>query len=128
MLKIPYGLSNFNRIRTKNFLYVNLKRLARADTQAGELANVLIGNVKTPTDPEVKLILKNLKESFEVFREDKKVRDQMNIIEMERAEERAKLLPIITEKDEQLAELREQLAEQSEQMAELKAQLAKQMS
>ena len=60
-----------------NILYVNLERLAEANTQAGELARVLIGDLKTPTDPDVKLILKNLKNSFKGFRDDNKVRDSM---------------------------------------------------
>ena len=79
---------------------------------------------KTLIDPIVKQILKDLKSSFKVFREDNKVRDQMNIIEMERAEERAKFIPIIAEKDEQLSEKDEQLSEKDEQIAELKAQIA----
>ena len=115
---------------TNNILYVNLKRLARADTPAGELANVLIGKVKTPTYPEVRLILKNLKNSFEVFREDNKVRDYMNIREQQvaigEAKARAELTPIIAEKDEQLSEKDEQLSKKDKQIAELKAQLAKQ--
>ena len=82
-----------------NVLYVNLERLAQADTQAGELANVLIGEIETPIDPKVKLILKNLKSSFEGFREDNKVRDTMTRKEEIAAEERAKFIPIIAEKD-----------------------------
>jgi len=117
-----------------NILYVNLERLAEANTQAGELARVLIGDLKTPTDPDVKLILKNLKNSFKGFRDDNKVRDSMTRREEIAAETRAELIPIITEQAEQIAEKNEQIAEKNEQIAkdkqliaELQAQLAKQM-
>ena len=102
---------------TNNILYVNLDRLAQVSTQAGELAKVLIGKLETPTDPEISIILKNLKSSFEAFREDKKVRDTMTRKEEIEAEARAELIPIISEQAEKLAVQDEKLAVQDEKLA-----------
>ena len=115
-----------------NILYVDLKRLAKTDCQAGELAGVLIGTIKTPKDSKVNLILQSLRESFDTFRIDTEVRHIMTRKEFieanaeARAKARAeeKLLPLIAEKDEQIAVKDEQLVEQEKRIKELEALLA----
>ena len=98
-----------------NILYVNLKQLAEEDSQAGQLAGVLIGELKTPKDPEVKQIFQSLKDSFNLFKDDTKVRDIMSIREELEAKgaarAKAELLPLLKEKDEQIEELKASLAE-----------------
>jgi len=107
---------------TSNILYVDLKQLARTNNQAGELAGVLIGTLKTPQDPKVNLILQNLKHSFNTFKVNTEVRNIMTRAEMleakGRAEAKAKLLPLLNEKDEKIAE-------KEKRIAELEALLAK---
>ena len=117
---------------TTNILYVDLKRLAQADSQAGELAGVLIEAVKTPKDSKVNLILQSLRESFDTFRIDTEVRHIMtrkefieaNAEARAKARAEAKLLPLIAEKDEQIAVKDEQLVEQEKRIKELEALLA----
>jgi len=113
---------------TNNILYVNLQRLSQANTQAGELAKVLVGTLETPTDPKVKSILKNLKRSFETFKEDKEVRDNMTrkeeIIAETRAEEAERYASIIAEQGEQIAEQAEQNAKQGEQIVGLEEKIS----
>ena len=55
-----------------SILFVDLKRLAETSSKARELAGVLIGTIKEPKDPDVELILEDLKYSFEVFKDDTK--------------------------------------------------------
>jgi len=113
-----------------SILYVDLKQLASCtNTQAGELAGVLTGKVKEPKDPEVRLILQNLKHSFNVFKDDTEVRNIMTRAELFEARGEAKaqaeLLPLLTEKDEQISELMtraELLEARGEAKGEAKAQ------
>ena len=94
----------------------------------------MVGTLETPTDPKVKSILKNLKRSFETFKEDKEVRDNMTrkeeIIAETRAETRAeeaeKYALIIAEQAEQIVGLEEKISKQAEQSAKQAEQSAKQ--
>ena len=104
-----------------NILYVDLNKLAQEDSQAGELARVLIGEESEPIDDEVKEILYGLRQSFKDFKEDKEVKNIMSRDEQKEKQgikkAEARLLPIIEEKDKQLSE-------KDEQIAVLKAMLA----
>ena len=100
-----------------NILYVDLKSLSQTDTQAGELASVLVGTLKTPKDPQVALILQNLESSFNEFKNDTEAHNIMTtseyLIAEGRAEGRAELLPQIAEKEERIKELEAQLAKKT---------------
>lgn len=93
---------------TSNVLYVDLKRLSQTNSQAGELAGILIGKVEAPKDAKIDQILQTLKNSFNVFKVDTEVRNIMTRVEQlearGRAEVRAELLPLLNEQGEQLAE------------------------
>ena len=65
-------VNNLKHPTIANILYVDLKRLAKTDLRAGELAGVLIGTVETPKDPMVGQILQSLKHSFDDFKENTK--------------------------------------------------------
>jgi len=60
-----------------NILYVDLEQLSQTNSPAGELAGVLLGKVKTPKDPQVKLIFENLLSSFDIFKDDKEAHYMM---------------------------------------------------
>ena len=96
-------------------LYVDLKKLANTNTQAGELAGVLTGTLEKPKDNDVNLIFENFKDSFNAFKDNMEVRHIMTRAEELRAEgeakERAKLLPLLNEKEEQIAEKEKRIAE-----------------
>ena len=106
---------------TSSILYVDLKKLAQTNTQAGELAGILTGQLKEPADPEVRSILKDLKKSFNDFKVNMEVRRIMTRAEeLEakgkiegKAEAQAELLPLLKEKDERIAELEALLAEKA---------------
>lgn len=86
-----------------NILYVDLEQLSQTNSQAGELAGVLLGAVKAPKDPHVKLIFESLLHSFDIFKDDKEARNYMTRREQHeaigKAIVRAELTPIIAEKD-----------------------------
>jgi len=107
---------------TANILYVNLKQLAKDDSRAGELAGMMIGEVKEPKDSDIDRIFQSFKDSFENFKDKMEVCDILTRVEELKAEGRvegrSEVLPLIAEKDKQLAEQAEQLAEQAEQLAE----------
>lgn len=100
---------------SSSILYVDLKKLARNDTRAGELAGVLIGTLEDPKNHDVNLILMNLKRSFNEFKDNTEVRSVMTraeqLKEEGKEEERAKLLPLLTEKEKQIAEKEKHIAE-----------------
>jgi len=112
-----------------NLLYVDLKKLAKTNTQAGELAGVLIGTVTEPADPEVSFILQNLKQSFNDFKMNTEVRNIMTRAEYfeavgradgiakgeakGEARSKAVLLPLIEEQKAKIAELEAMLAERA---------------
>ena len=73
-----------------NILFVDLERLSRADSPAGELAGVLLGAVKRPRNSQVALIFENLLHSFNLFKVDKEVRDTMTRREFHVAEGEAR--------------------------------------
>ena len=115
-----------------NILYIDLKKLAKTDTQAGELAGVLTSVVKEPKDEEVSSILQNLKQNFLEFKNDTEVRNIMTRAEHLRAEGEAKgkaeiearLLPLLDEKEKQLDEKEKQLDEKEKQLDEKKKRIA----
>jgi len=110
--------NNHRHSITSNILYVNLQLLAKADNQAGELAGVLIGEMKTPTDPKVKQILQRLEQSFKTFKKDKEMPNIMTLREMIAAEAEAKAA---AEKEE----LVEQITKLGVRIKELEALLTK---
>ena len=69
-----------------NILYVDLKKLAKVDNQAGELAGVLIGAIKEPKNDVVREILHSLRDSFEKFKNDTEVKNIMTRDEQVRKE------------------------------------------
>ena len=118
-----------------SILYVDLKKLAKMNTQAGELASILINEAKELKDPEVKSILQNLKQNFNEFKDDMEVRNIMTRAEQleARGEARseAKLLPVIeeqkeqiSEKDKEISEKDKEISEKDREISELKARLA----
>jgi len=109
-----------------NILYVNLEQLAKDSSRAGELAGVLIGEVKDPKYREVDRIFQSFKDSFEEFKNDTEVCDILSRVEELKAEGRAEVLPVIAEKNKELAEQAEQLVEKDEELAEQAEKLAEQ--
>ena len=115
-----------------NLLYINLKELAKVNSQAGELAGVLIGRLDAPKDEKVKSILQSFKETFNVFKHDTEVRDVMTRAEeliakgkaKGKAESEARFLPLLDEKEKQIGEKEKQIDEQEKRIAELEAKLA----
>ena len=111
-----------------NILYVDLKKLAKMETKAGELAGVLIAVSNDPKDEDVKIILHNLRQSFEEFKNNTEVIRIMTREEQLKAEgaaeTEARLLPVIDEKDKQISEKDEQLFEKDEQLVEKEEQLS----
>ena len=69
----PHGHEN-----SFGLMYVNLKKLGKANTKAGELANVLLDKEKNPKHKAVTQIYNTLQESFDKFREDKEVKNVIN--------------------------------------------------
>ena len=106
---------------TSSILYVDLKKLAQTNTQAGELAGVLTGQLKDPKDPEICSILKDLENSFNSFKVNMEVRNMMTRAEeleargkaVGKAEAQTELLPLLDEKDKQIAELKALLAKKT---------------
>ena len=72
-----------------NILYVDLKKLAKLDSQVGELAGVLTGVVKNPKDVVVQGILHSLRQSFDKFKNDTEVKNIMTRDEQIRREGRS---------------------------------------
>ena len=62
-------------------MYVNLKKMAKEQTKAGELANVLLGNVKEPKDKNVLKVFETLTGSFDKFKEEKEVKKMYSYFE-----------------------------------------------
>ena len=62
---------------TSNILYVDLNKLAKVDSQAGELASVLVGAESDPKDEVVQEILYSLKQSFKEFKDSTEVKNIM---------------------------------------------------
>ena len=67
-------------------LYIDLPKLAKQNTQAGELARVLIGTPEEPTDELVRAIQLKLKDSFSKFKNDTEVHGIMSRDEMKKYE------------------------------------------
>ena len=65
-------------------LFISLKRLARDNSQAGELAALLLGENPAPTDDSVKEIADGFKKHFANFKKDKEVESAMTRLEEER--------------------------------------------
>ena len=110
-----------------DLLFVDLKKLAEMDTQAGELARVLLDLETDPKDEEVKSILKSLKRSFNKFKVDTEVckimtREETLIVESI-AETEARLLPLIDKQKQEISEKEKQIAEDKKRIAELEAML-----
>ena len=78
-------------------MYVNLEQLAKDNSRAGELAGVLIGEVKDPKYREVDRIFQSFKSSFEKFKDDTEVHDILTRVEEFKAEGRAEVLPVTAE-------------------------------
>jgi len=116
--------NNHRHSTISNILYVNLQLLAKVNNQAGELAAVLIGEEKTPTDPKVMQILQSLEQSFKTFKKDKEARNIMTLREMIAAEAIAEAA---AEKEEIIAKKNEQIAKKENRIKELEALLAKQI-
>ena len=112
---------------TNNILYVNLERLADDDTQAGELAGVLLGITKTPKDPLVNSIFEGLLHSFDIFKADKEARNHMTRRELYEARGEARLKPLIKEKDELLQKAEEEKGELRQKAKDDKLDSAKSM-
>ena len=113
-----------------NILYVDLKKLAKMETQVGELAGVLTGVATEPKDKTVRAILHRLRQNFNVFKNDTEVQNIMSRAEhlkaegeaKGKAESEARLLPLLDEKDEQLSEKDERIAELEAKLASITAQ------
>ena len=73
-----------------NMLYVDLKKLAKMKTKAGELASVLTAVNNDPKHEDVKAILHNLRQNFEEFIVNTEVRDIMTREEQVEAQGRNK--------------------------------------
>ena len=71
-----------------NILYVDLKKLAKESSQAGELARVLTAVENDPKDEDVKKILHSLKQSFNEFKNCTEVKNIMTRAEALRSEGR----------------------------------------
>ena len=114
-------------------------KLANSTSKAGELASVLLGSLTKPSHDEVKQVYQHLKESFLTFKEDTEVRQMMSKAELLkaegeakgeakgearwRAEEHAKLQPILEEKNKLLNEKEHQLSEKDSLLSEQEHQL-----
>lgn len=62
-----------------SILFVNLKEIAKDTSKASQLAGVLLGTNKNPTDKDVRSILNNFKTNFSKFSADKGVKERMTV-------------------------------------------------
>ena len=64
-----------------NLVFVNLKQLAKEQTKAGELANILLGITQTSTYPDLRLVINNFKETANEFAIEKGVKKMLTAYE-----------------------------------------------
>jgi len=71
---------------SSNIMFISLTKLSQQKNLAGELALFLLGKLATPQSDEVKRIAKTFNTSFELFKDDKEVKNAMTIAEKHRNE------------------------------------------
>ena len=71
-----------------SMMFISLTRLSQQKNLAGELASFLLGKLTTPQSEEVKRIASAFNTSFEVFKDDKEVKNIMSIADRWKAEAR----------------------------------------
>ena len=67
-------------------MFISLTKLSQQKNLAGELALFLLGRLTAPQSEEVKRIAKTFNTSFELFKDDKEVKNTMTIAEKYRNE------------------------------------------
>ena len=69
-----------------SIMFISLTKLSQKKNLAGELALFLLGKLTAPQSEEVKRIAKTFNTSFELFKDDKEVKNAMTIAEKHRNE------------------------------------------
>ena len=71
---------------SSSIMFISLTKLSQQKNLAGELALFLLGKLAAPKSEEVKRIAKTFNASFELFKDDKEVKNTMTIVEKWRNE------------------------------------------
>ena len=71
---------------SSSIMFISLTKLSKQKNLAGELALFLLGKLATPQSEEVKRIAQTFNTSFELFKDDKEVKNAMTIAEKHRNE------------------------------------------